>query len=188
MVEKIKIKCIHCGHIWWTKSQAVNVCCGSCGRKTPARSRPERIPMKAPEGLKKARAKIGQPVDQGQTITGQVVYKPANARPLPSETIRVEPHPFRSMKSPITFRPSQHSLRMLRGSEVWKTPTEINTCSICGHKLFEDLRFNCMVDEKIKVHGAVLQSLQFSPVEEISRQPLQFGASQSLFYKRRPVN
>ncbi len=149
-LNKIKIRCIHCGHLWETKSQAVNVCCGSCGRKTPARSRPEKVPITAPPDLKKAR--IGQLPD-GSTITGSPTMKQAG-RMVMQESIEVPS--IGKHESPITFRPSQHSLRMIRGSELWKTPTEIHLCDICGHKLFEDLRFNCMVDEKVKVHGSCI--------------------------------
>ena len=82
--------------------------------KCRPRTLPDPVPG-VPAGLKKARVKIGQPVDQGQTITGQVVYKPANSRPLPSETITV-PSPGKH-ESPITFSPSQHTMRLLKGSE-----------------------------------------------------------------------
>lgn len=155
MVDKIKIKCIHCGHIWWTKSQAVNVCCGSCGRKTPARSRPERIPVTAPPALRKVKARIGQ-LQDGSTIVGEALSK-ATGRTIQCETITVPA--LGKHESPITFRPSQHSMRILKGSELWKTPTEINTCSICGKKLHEDLRFNCLLDNERKCHSSCIAEL-----------------------------
>jgi len=149
MVTKIKIKCIHCGHIWDTKSQAVYVRCSSCGRKTPARS-PVAAPPTAPPGLKRTKARTSQ-LQDGSTIVGEALSK-ATGRTIEYETITV---PTSKHIQPINFKSTEsHSMRLLKGSELWRTATEINLCEICGKKLHEDLRFNVLLDNEMKVHSS----------------------------------
>ena len=154
----IPVKCPFCQHDWQFKGNPdkIFVTCPGCYRKVQLNSKPEKPSLKAPPALKVTKARLGA-IPQGATITGAPILRKAGREVL-QETITVaSPAPsIGKHESPITFRPSQHSLRMIRGSELWKTPTEIHLCEICGHKLFEDLRFNCMVDEKVKVHGSCI--------------------------------
>lgn len=140
MVTKIKIKCIHCGHIWETKSQAVMVCCTSCSRKTPARSRPERLPVTAPPGLKKVKARIGQLPDQDvETLRGPIISK-AVGRVIQTETFTVQ------------SSTRKHTIFPLRGNLLYKSKGVTNNCELCGLKLKED-KTSVLFDGKTPAHS-----------------------------------
>jgi DNA-directed RNA polymerase subunit RPC12/RpoP len=150
----IPVICPYCQHNWQFKGNPdkIYITCPGCYKKVQIKSRPEKPTVKAPPAIRKSGVKLGS-LPEGSTITGIPTLKQAG-RSILQESIEVPT--IGKHESPITFMPSQHSLRMIRGSELWKTPTEIHLCEICGHKLFEDLRFNCMVDEKVKVHGSCI--------------------------------
>src|SRR5271157_1407398 len=177
MVDKIKIKCIHCGHVWWTRSQAVNVCCGSCGRKTPARTRPDKPIVAPPPALKqRVKVRIGQLPD-GSTIVGEVLSKPTG-RTILCETLEVPS--ARNHTQPIEFKPSStHTMRLLKGSEI------DDVCSICGKKLFDDLRFNVLLDNEKKCHSScVAESAVLSSGGDLGQASAVWGIPYDVLYKK----
>ena len=155
----IPVSCPHCGHKWIFKGNEskVYITCPGCYKKVQIKTAtaPE---VKAPPELKKARARarIGQLPD-GATLRGQLLSQ-ATGRVIECETLEVPS--ARNHTQPIEFKSSQnHSMRLLKGSEVWKSKTEIDVCSICGHKLFEDLRYNVLLDNEKKCHSSCVAEL-----------------------------
>ena len=131
-LTKLPVCCIHCSYRWETTSQACSVSCPKCGLKTPLRARPDPVPMKTPEGLKKAtKARLGA-IPEGATLRGQLLSQ-AVGRVIQTETIVVP-----------TIK---HTVRPLIAREV------IGNCQYCQKPLRERPQLNVMVNEKKRLHS-----------------------------------